>query len=223
MMASRPRRGGIGDLRVHPSGQRRRQQRIERLAVRASPGTVTSSPMPRLRVSPVSAARLVTFSNPLVRMRTLCVSGNLERDGVADKRIPGNQVVAAARVSMLRVAPVRILRGVLPEMDCRLVAVEVVLRDPVVLPVLDGNRLDVVARSALAVDPRVEAVATPDAVRAIVDPVADDHVAAERRLDAVGGREADVVVGRIRCRWRRPAPCPSSSAPPRGTRRRRRG
>ena len=118
--------------------------------------------------------------------------GDLQRRGVALERIAGDDVVAAPGVARFGVAPVRVLRRVLPEMDRRLVAVEHVLGDPVVLPVLDRDGLDV-PLEVIGRHPRVEAVAAPEPVPASLDAVAVEDVPAEGRFHAIGRREAEIV------------------------------
>ncbi len=106
--------------------------------------------------------------------------------------VVGDPIVAAARIALLGIDPVRRLDRVRPEIDRRRVAGEAVVRDRVVLPVLDRDR-DAVAREAVAGDPAVVAVAAPDAMVVALHDVGDEPVAAERRLDPVGRREREVV------------------------------
>ena len=72
---------------------------------------------------------------------------------------------------------------------------EAVGRNHIVLAVLDRDA-GAVAVEVVRVDARREAVAAPHAVFAPPQAVAGDGVAAEGRLDAVGGGVADVVAGK---------------------------
>ena len=58
---------------------------------------------------------------------------------VGPEQVPPDRVIAAPGVAMLRVAPVRRLDRVGPEADRGGIAVEVVVRDQVPLPVLDRD------------------------------------------------------------------------------------
>ena len=72
MMASRPRRSASGVFASMPPGSGFGS--VTSSVGRPRSGTDTSSPMPRLRVSPVSVATVATFSNVFVSTRTFCVS-----------------------------------------------------------------------------------------------------------------------------------------------------
>src|SRR5206468_3218007 len=100
--------------------------------------------------------------------------------------------IAAPRVVVLRVAPIRRLDRVGPESNRRRVVVEHVLSNRVVLTVLDRDPGAVAAKVILP-DVGVVAVATPHTVLTAPRLVRDDRVTRERGLDPVGGRVADVV------------------------------
>jgi hypothetical protein len=75
MMASRPRRSASGIFASIPPGSGRGS--AASIVGRERSGTVISSPIPRLRVSPDSTASVPTFWKPLVSTLTFCVSAIL--------------------------------------------------------------------------------------------------------------------------------------------------
>src|SRR4029079_12222753 len=84
-------------------------------------------------------------------------------DAVADERVDRDGVVAASRIAVLGGAPVTRLYFVRPEIDRRRVAVECVVRDRVVLPLLDHDA-GAVSGEVIVEDARVEAVPSPQSV-----------------------------------------------------------
>ncbi|MBV6491400.1 MAG: hypothetical protein CNCCGFBP_01997 [Fimbriimonadaceae bacterium] len=100
--------------------------------------------------------------------------------------------VAARSVSVLRVAPVGVLAGVLPKNDPVQIAPEDVSIELIVLPVLEGDAFGVQPES-IGDHLRVVAVAAPNPVPALEDQVVDERVAAEGGLDPVRRRVAEVV------------------------------
>ena len=111
---------------------------------------------------------------------------------VIAKGVAGDAIVAAARVALLGIHPVRRLDRVRPEIDRGRVAAKGVARDRVVLPMLDGDR-HTVAGEAVAGDLALVAVAAPDAMIVPLDDVGHEPIATECRLDPVGRREREVI------------------------------
>src|SRR5439155_8543776 len=116
------------------------------------------------------------------------------RGPVAEENILRDVIVVAAGIAVLGIAPVRRLDRIGPQPDRRGVVVEAVSRNHIVLAVLDRDP-GAVAAEVVRGDTGLEAVAAPHAIFAPPQAVAGDGVAAERRLDAVGGGVADVVAG----------------------------
>ena len=93
---------------------------------------------------------------------------------------------------MLRIAPVGRLDRIGPQPNRRGVAIEPVVGDDIVLPVLDGDA-GVVSAKIVPHDFGLVGIAAPHAVLAAPGAVRDDLVAAERCLDAVRRRITHVV------------------------------
>src|ERR1051326_1460656 len=109
---------------------------------------------------------------------------DLENRRIAHVLIAADDVISAARIVVLGVAPVGWRNRVGPETDCGRIAIEAIARDDVVLAVLDRDAGPVQSK-VVVTDLGVLAVAAPPAVLIPPRPIRDDPVAAERRLDAV--------------------------------------
>src|SRR5438876_5989069 len=101
-------------------------------------------------------------------------------------------VIAAARVMVLRIAPIGWLDRIGPQTNRRRVVIEPVAHDRIVLTVFDRHT-GAIAPEIVAANLGLVAISGPHAVLTPPRAIRDDPVSAERRLDAIRGRIADVV------------------------------
>ena len=108
------------------------------------------------------------------------------------KKVVLNAVVPAFYLPLLRIAPVFRLLCPLPQLNPNLAAIKTIVQNGIVLPMLNGDAT-VAVGDGIGTHQAFEAVAAPNTVAALFQPVFCYDIPAKGHFDAVGGRMGKVV------------------------------